>query len=80
MEIAEDSGSDYIPPNYCSDRSHVSDSASDNNMSTYCSEDQEAVPKKRSRNVHLWKKNIRKAKKIRGETYTNATGNIINAK
>jgi len=26
------------------------------------------------------KKNIRKAKKIRGETYTSATGNIINAK
>lgn len=80
MEFTEDSGSDYIPPGYCSDRSHVSDSASDNNMSTHCSEDQEAVPKKRSRNVHLWKKNIRKAKKIRGETYTNATGNIINAK
>lgn len=56
MEFTEDSSSDYIPPGYCYDRSHVRDSTSDNNTSIHCSEDHEAVPKKRSRNVHLWKK------------------------
>lgn len=49
-------------------------------MSTHKSENQQTLQKKRSRSVHLWKKNIRKAKKIRGEAYTNATGKMTNAK
>lgn len=91
MEFSEDSGSDYVPPNianrsYASDsslydilppnspnRSHVSDSNSDDNNIS-------CVPKKRSRNVHLWKKNVRKAKKIRGEAHIGATGKVNNAK
>lgn len=49
-------------------------------MPKHSSEDHQAVPKKRSRNVHLWKKNVRKAKKVCGETNIGATGKINNAK
>lgn len=43
-------------------------------------QDHQVVPKKRSRNEHLWKKNVRKFKKIRGESYVGATGKICNKK
>lgn len=56
------------------------DSDSDNIMSTHCSEDHQAVPKKRLRNVHLWKKNVRKTQNIRREAYNGAIGINNNAK
>jgi len=78
---ASDSSLDDILPPNSPNRSHVSDSNSDNNnISTHSSEDHQGVPKKRSRNVQLWKKNVRKAKKIREEAHIGATGKVNNAK
>lgn len=79
MELSEDSGSDYMPP-HSSDRSHVSDSENSEGENDYTEGNNLPVTKKRLRNEHLWEKNVRKTKKVRGERYTSATGKIFNAK
>jgi len=81
METCDSSLDDIIPP-YSPNRSHFSDSNSDdNNMSTHSSEDHQDVPKKRSRNVYFWEKCVKKkTKKIRGEAHIGATGKVNNAK
>ncbi|XP_022167995.1 uncharacterized protein LOC111032093 [Myzus persicae] len=91
-DFFEDSGSDYIPDGYDSNRSHISESKEERaeNDSNYVNnyilqtasetvldrrnenleDESRIVSKKRKQNKHTWVKNVRKIKKLRGETYT----------
>lgn len=68
-----------MPPNgSVSDRSHISDSGDERDNENLEDEDeQRIVSKRRKKNEHTWVKNIRKIKKLKGQTYTSATGKIM---
>lgn len=70
-ELVEDPGSEYMLPNgSASDRSHINDSEEGENENL--EDEHHIVSKNKTKIEHTWKQNVRKTKKLRGQTYTSA--------
>ncbi|CAH2211113.1 jg5609, partial [Pararge aegeria aegeria] len=80
----QDSGSEYLPSRSPSPTpldliDILEDNHSQNNQDPQNDQEQRK-PRKRVRQPHKWKKNIRKAKRARGEEYVNAKGKTVPSK
>jgi len=66
-------------PSINSDTTHVSASEEENETPLVDENVEQNLPvtRKRTINENLWKKNVRKTKKLRGESYSSTTGKII---
>lgn len=83
-----DSGSEYVPSNNESETGNLSKDEIENATTVQIGENNNEENKlmkkeqkrKRIRNKHTWKKNIKKTKKCKGESYLSTTGKQVPAK
>ncbi|XP_039747039.1 uncharacterized protein LOC120637854 isoform X2 [Pararge aegeria] len=85
VEPYEDSGSEYVPEQRSRSSSRslqdiLGDSSTENNEEGQPSFSTNKDTRKRMRKESLWKKNVRKNKRARGEAYVNTKGVLIPAK
>lgn len=85
MEPYEDSGSEHVPEQRSRSSSRslqdiLGDTSTVDNEEGQSSVSTNKDTRKRMRNENLWKKNVRKNKRARGEAYVNTKGVLIPAK